>query len=139
MMAEMISRPFTAASFNQFIAERKLAAAKCSRCSRLYLPPRAICPNCHGDQLEWVELSGKGRLAAFTAISIGPSFMNELGYGRNNPYVTGIVALEEGVKISARILGVDATHPETIQIGVPLVIEFVQEGEAKQTVLAFRA
>ena len=63
------------------------------------------------------------------------------GFDRNNPYCTGIVELDEGVKISARILGVDAGRPETIQIGAPLTIEFVQtgEGEGLTTVLAFKA
>ena len=31
------------------------------------------------------------------------------GYDCNNPYVSGIVETEEGAKISARILGVDAS------------------------------
>ena len=30
------------------------------------------------------------------------------GYGRDNPYLAGVVELDEGVKISAQILGADA-------------------------------
>ncbi len=61
------------------------------------------------------------------------------GFDRNNPYVTGIVELDEGVKISARILGVDARHPEQIKIGTPMTVEFLEhgEGEARRTFLAF--
>lgn len=140
-MNEITQRPFTAASFNQFLKEKKLMASRCTQCGGLYLPPRALCPTCHGDLLEWVELSGKGRLAAFTSIYIAPTAMVKAGYGRDNPYVAGIVELEEGVKISARILGVDACQPAGITVGTPLSVDFIEQGEGETTVtfLAFQA
>jgi len=50
------------------------------------------------------------------------------------------VELEEGVKISAQILGLDATKPEEVKIGTALEAEFVERGESekKKTFLAFR-
>lgn len=136
-----MTTPFTVASFNAFLNEKKLMASRCAACGDLYLPPRAICPKCYGGQLEWVEMDGKGTLAAFTVVYVGPTPMNNAGYSRENPYVSGIVELEEGPKISAQILGVDAQHPETIRIGTPMRVEFVErgEGDKKQTFLAFRA
>jgi uncharacterized protein len=131
------SAPFTVVSFNQFLNEKKLMGTRCTQCGHLYLPPRAICPNCLSEQLEWVELAGKGKLAAFTVIYVGPTAMISAGYNRENPYVSGIVELGEGVKISAQILGVDGTKPETIRVGQPVTIDFVQRGE--QNCLAFRA
>jgi len=90
--------------------------------------------------MEWVELKGRGRLCAFTTIWVAPTLMIQEGYGRDNPYCTGIVELEEGVKISARILGVDARNPEKIKINTPLQAEFLHrgEGEDKVTLLAFK-
>lgn len=129
--------PFTVASFNQYLNEKKLMASRCTQCGQLHLPPRAICPRCYGDQLEWVEMGGDGKLVAFTAIYVGPTVMNDAGYSRENPYVSGIVELDEGVKISAQILGVDGKHPETIQVGLPVTVDFVQRGE--QNYLAFIA
>jgi uncharacterized OB-fold protein len=111
--------------------------SRCARCGQLHLPPRAICPHCFSEELEWVELAGQGKLAAFTVIYVGPTPMNNAGYSRENPYVSGIVELAEGPKISAQILGVDAKHPETIRIGLPLTIDFIQRGE--QNYLAFKA
>jgi uncharacterized protein len=141
-MAEEISHlPFSAASFEKYIAEHKLMATRCKACDGVYVPPRAICPNCHSDALEWTETIGKGRLAAFTVIYSGPTFMVEQGFDRKNPYVSGIVELEEGLRISARILGVDPTQPADIRIGTPVTLDFVEfgEGQAKKTYLAFRA
>lgn len=135
------SREFTVASFNQFLNEKKLMASRCKKCQSLYLPPRPLCIKCDGREMEWVEMKGRGRLAAFTAISVGPSFMIAEGYDRTNPYCSGIVELDEGPKISARILGVDAQHPEQIELGMPLRVEFLEtsQGENKTTFLAFKA
>jgi hypothetical protein len=90
--------------------------------------------------MEWVEVKGKGKLAAFTCIAIGPPFMIKEGYDRKHPYVSGVVELEEGVKVVARIEGVDGSKPETIKIGTLLQVEFLHRGEAENstTFLAFR-
>ena len=132
----MSDRPFTAASFDRYLDEGKLMAARCVSCGALHLPPRAICPKCFGEALEWVETAGRGTLAAFTAIAIGPAAMQAAGYSRENPYCSGLVTLEDGPTISALILGVDARHPETINIGQPLVAAFEPIGG--RTMLAFR-
>jgi uncharacterized OB-fold protein len=88
--------------------------------------------------MEWHELKGTGKLAAYTAIAVGPSFMLEEGFDRNNPYCAGVVELEEGVSISARILNVDPKQPERIGVGMPVTAEFLQR-EGKDTALAFKA
>jgi uncharacterized OB-fold protein len=78
--------------------------------------------------MEWVELSGKGELAAFTAVYVGPMAMVDAGYDRTNPYCSGIVRLAEGPSISAQILGVDASQPQTIAIGTPLHVTYIERG-----------
>ena len=142
-MSEEITtiRPFSAAAFDQYIAEHKLMAARCQKCGGVFVPPRAVCPNCHGEELEWTEMSGRGRLSAFTVIYSGPTFMAEQGFDRKNPYISGIVELEEGARISARITGIDPTRPAEIKIGAPLSVDFIEfgEGETKKTYLAFKA
>ena len=135
------ARPFTSAAFDQYIAEHKLMASRCTKCGGSYVPPRAICPKCHSDEMEWVETSGKGKLAAFTVIYSGPTFMVEQGFDRKNPYVSGIVELEEGTCISARITGLDPALPTEIKIGTPVSVDFIEfgEDETKITYLAFKA
>jgi uncharacterized OB-fold protein len=141
MSEEIVIRPFSAASFDRYLAEHKLMAAHCAKCGNTYVPPRAICPNCHSEELEWNEVSGKGKLAAFTVIYSGPTFMLQQGFDRRNPYVSGIVELEEGPRISARITGIDPAKPAEIQIGTPLNVDFVEvgEGESRKVYLAFKA
>ncbi len=118
---EIIDRPCTAESFNIFLHEKRLMGAKCSLCNMLYLPPRAICPNCFCDSLTWHEFNGRGKLLAFTVISDGLSSSGEKIY-----HATGIVELVQGVKISAHILGVNEQQPDLSIIGSPVHIEYVE-------------
>ena len=116
-------RPFNDASYNQFLREGLLMGSKCKKCGTLSFPPRHICAFCYSSESEWVELAGTGRLAAFTSISVAPPDMIKQGFGRDNPYVVGVVDLDEGVRAVARIVGVDAKNPETIKVGMPMQVE----------------
>lgn len=133
-------KEITTAAFYNFLSEHRLVGSRCRACGRLYLPPRPLCPACFGEELEWAELSGRGRLLAFTIIRVAPTAMLAAGYGRDKPYCTGIVELEEGPVISAQILGLDPKRPEGIKIGTPLRAVFLErgEGEARRPYLAFQ-
>jgi hypothetical protein len=132
---------FSNAAYTAHINDHKLMGARCQTCGAIHLPPRAICSQCHSEAIEWAELSSKGKLLAYTVIHIAPSAMIAAGYGRDNPYCTGIVQIEQGPAISAQILGVDVARPEAIAIGASVEATFIErgEGEQKQTFLAFRA
>jgi len=136
----MNERPFNDYSYQQFLNEGKIMGSKCKKCGALALPPRPICVSCFGSQMEWVQFKGDGRLAAFTSIVVAPPPMAKEGFGRNNPYIVGVVELTEGPKVVARIIGVDAKKPEQTKVGTPLKAEFLQkgEGDSKQTSLAFK-
>jgi hypothetical protein len=90
--------------------------------------------------MEWVEFKGRGRLAAFSSVVVAPPYMAKEGFNRNNPYVVGVVELEEGAKTVARIIGFDAKKPELIKVGTPLKAEFLEKGEGpdRQIILAFK-
>jgi uncharacterized OB-fold protein len=89
--------------------------------------------------MAWEEMSGEGKLLAYTIIHIGSTAMIEAGYDRQHPYCTGIVQLAEGPAISAQILGVDPDRPQEIDIGTLLRVAFVRrgEGDTQRTYLAF--
>ena len=135
----MEERPFSDTAFEKYLHEDKLMGSRCGQCGALYVPPRPICVKCRSDDLVWEEMSGSGKLAAFTCISIGPSFMIAEGYNRNNPYCSGVVELDEGPRVDARIEGVDSKNPETIKIGKPLTVKFIhgQRDDRPITYLAF--
>lgn len=139
MPNEAVAPPFTAAEFYQYLAQHKLVGSRSVSSGNLYVPPRPMCPKTHSTDMELVEVSGKGKLVAFSVITIAPTAMIEAGYNRANPYCAGVVELDEGPKVSGQILGVDMAHPENIKIGISLKAAFVErgEGDKRRTYLAF--
>ena len=135
----MEERLFNDISYERFLNEDKLMGSRCRKCGSLSVPPRSISVKCYQSEMEWVAIKGKGKLVAFTSIAIGPPFMIREGYDRKRPYVSGVIELEEGVKVVARIGGGDASKPETIRIGTPLQMEFLHRGEGADatTFIAF--
>jgi uncharacterized OB-fold protein len=135
----MEKRPFSDHSYNQFLSEEKLMGSRCKGCGARYVPPRPLCIKCYSSEMEWIEVKGKGKLVAFTAITIAPPFMMAQGFDRKHPYCSGVVELEEGGRVDARIEGVDLAHPESIKVGTPMKMKFIhrQGAEKPETYLAF--
>jgi uncharacterized OB-fold protein len=131
------SREFTAASFYQFLKEGKLMGIHCRACGTLSAEARPLCPTCHNKDVEWRQFTGRARLSTFTCISVVPDAMARKGYGRNNPYCSGIVTLEEGPRISAQILGVDASNPQNIRTGLALILK-LDELDPESPALSFQ-
>ncbi len=135
----MAERPFNDISYNLFLNEDKLMGSKCKKCGTRSVPPRPLCTRCYSTGMEWVEVTGRGKLAAFTCIYVAPPFMMAQGYGRNNPYVSGVIDLEDGGRVDARIEGVDPERPEEIKVGTPMKVKFIhrKDIDPEETYLGF--
>jgi uncharacterized protein len=136
----MSDMEFTSTNHYKALGERKLVASRCKSCGKLYFPARPMCPECHGKVMEPVELSGKGKLAAYSVINIATTAMIQAGFDRKNPYCAAVIQLEEGPSVCAQVIGADVGHPETIKIGSPVLAPFLDrgEGESKKTFLGFQ-
>jgi uncharacterized OB-fold protein len=126
---------FDAEAFQSQLEAGRLMGARCKDCDQIAVPPRPLCRSCRSTRLEPIPLSGNGTLRAFTFIAVAPPAMAARGYGRNNPYVSGVVELAEGCLAAGRIVGVDTGAPERLQVGTAVEARFIQEGE--ETILAF--
>jgi uncharacterized OB-fold protein len=115
-----------AANYTREIPQRyRLEAGKCTKCGKVYYPPRLVCAGCGGRGFETIALPDKGKLVTYTIIAIGPSdFANQV------PYALGIVEIMDGVRLMAQV--VDVPH-DKIEIGMPVTLEFrkiFEEGKA---------
>lgn len=110
------AEPFTIEQFYKFLNQKKLFAGRCIKCGKIHLPPRPLCDNCFGQEFEWVKISGKGKLVAFSVISIAPQQFQAL-----TPYAVGIVQLENGLKLPGMIQGLTL---EQLKIGIELNLDF---------------
>ena len=123
----------TVAGYMKELSEHRIAASRCNDCDALYLPPRPICPNCQTRKMSVESLSGEGTVAGLTSISIVPSAMAAKGYGRKNPYVTGVVALKEGPSLTARIELPDDGGEIQSRVGMPVTASFEAEVDGDET------
>lgn len=126
--------------FFKALETEQLIGSHCLDCSTMAVPQRQICPKCLGSKTEVVNLSGKGTLSAFTVINVPSVMMAQAGYDARNPYCVGVVELDEGPKISAQILDVDVSQPESIQIGTKLSMTTIKRGNEEdiKTYLGFK-
>ena len=128
---------FNIAGYLQWLQQRKIAACRCADCGKLFLPPRLLCPACRSDGMQWEHLSGQGKIVAFSSIAVARAAMAARGHGGQHPYVSGFVALKEGLAVPARIeCAVGQVH-----VGMPVQADFLEEsnGQAKRVILVFRA
>ncbi|GGP22527.1 hypothetical protein GCM10007981_18950 [Thermocladium modestius] len=55
------------------LQEGKVYFTKCIKCGAKYFPPQADCPACGSSEMEWIPITGRGKLVALTIINVKPS------------------------------------------------------------------
>jgi uncharacterized OB-fold protein len=95
----------------------ELVVQRCGGCGTLRHYPRALCPNCLSDQVEWQRCSGRGTVYTFTVThqNQAPGFRDAL------PYVLAYVELDEGVRLLTNL--VDCA-PDAVRIGMAVEVVF---------------
>ena len=61
------------ARFGEALSEGRFVTTRGTSCSRLSFPPQSHCTGCLGREVEWIELSGCGRLYSATRVHAGPA------------------------------------------------------------------
>jgi len=121
----------TIEAYQKFIEEENFRAYKCVDCGMVIAPPSGTCYSCGSTRMEWTEVSGNGKLVSFTVIHVAPEdFQAEV------PYYVGIVELEEGTRVTARLKGYDPEKPEEIILGTPVHLDY-EHGQSGKVYLAF--
>ncbi len=119
--ASMLQQDSDSRPYWEGLAQGELRIQRCKSCARAVFYPRALCPHCHSDQLEWIVASGKGTIYTYTVAhqGFGP-------FAADVPFVIALVELEEGARMMSRIL--DAPR-ERVTIGAAVSVTFEGTGE----------
>ena len=104
--------------FYRHLRNGELTTTRCTDCGEVHFPPRIVCPECMGDDLEYVGLPERGELFAFSEVRAGAS----IGMEDELPFVIAIVDLGD-VRLSARI---DDARSEDLEIGDPVQLKVVE-------------
>lgn len=101
------------ADFVKYLEQGKIMATRCSRCGKLYFPPRADCPDDLSTDMKWHKLSGRCKLLTFTKAHFAPT-----GFQDDVPYTIALAECEEGVKAYALLS--KNVDDKDIRIGIDL-------------------
>ena len=77
----------------------ELVIQQCGGCRTAIMYPKYVCPACGGTDLGWTPSTGRGVLHSFTIQRIGAP----TGFEADLPYTLGVVKLDEGVQLLARL------------------------------------
>ena len=95
----------------------------CQACGARLAPTIETCTECLGDDLAWVQASGRGTLFTFAIMHrlYHPAFADDI------PYNLAMVELEEGPRLQSNIVGV-ANHELTVGMALEVTFDQVAKG-----------
>jgi uncharacterized protein len=98
--------------FIDYLENGKVMGTRCVDCGTMFFPPRADCYKCLAGNMEWFEVSGKGKLVSYSKLEYAPQ-----GFGDDLPY--SIALLDYGdYKVFGRIA--DSVAEEEVEVGMEL-------------------
>ncbi len=67
--------------FIDYLEKEKVMGTRCVDCGQVFFPPRFDCYKCLSSNVEWFEVSGKGKLITYSKLKYAPvGFENDLPY-----------------------------------------------------------
>ncbi|MFC1910649.1 Zn-ribbon domain-containing OB-fold protein [Chloroflexota bacterium] len=112
-----------AADFVKYLEMGRVMATRCKQCSASFFPPRVDCPDCINSDVEWVEITGKGKLLTYTLLQYTPA-----GFENDAPYTLALADFN-GIHLFGRMSG--SIKAEDIQVGMELTVTPVNLAENK--------
>jgi uncharacterized OB-fold protein len=101
--------------FIDYMEKGKIMYTRCKNCGLVFFPPRADCYQCLTGNMEWLEVSGNGKLISYSKLEYAP-----VGFGDDLPY--SIALLDYGdYKVFGRIA--NDIPDEKIQVGMEMKTE----------------
>lgn len=101
-------------------AEGRLLLCECSDCGLVYHYPRALCPDCFSEDIDWVEASGTGVVYSYSTTAAISGWPED-----DLPLLVAYVELEERPRM---ITNLDA-DPNAVEIGMRVEVQFVETSE----------
>jgi uncharacterized OB-fold protein len=122
-----IDRPYWDA-----LREHRVVLSRCVSCGWYSQRRKVVCQECLGEDFEWTEVSGRGRIYSFTLLhqTWVAAFEDEL------PYVLVSVAIEEQPSLVLVTNLVGEYDFESLDIDLPVIADFEPRGT--EVLLQFR-
>jgi uncharacterized OB-fold protein len=98
--------------FIDYLQKEKVMGTRCKDCGLIFFPPRADCYRCLAGNMEWFEITGKGKLITYSKLEFAP-----IGFQDDVPYWIAILDYGD-YKVFGRIAG--DLPEEDIKVGMEM-------------------
>jgi len=103
---------------------KKFVGIKCSKCGKVYVPPRKVCGPCYVAMDEIVPLSDEGEIVVCTILQFG--FVDpSTGVQRPVPYTSAFIKLDGADTALPHFI--DSTDPDKVKVGARVKAVFEEE------------
>lgn len=106
--------------FQELRDNKRIMGTKCSKCSRVLVPPRIFCEECFTDDMEWVEVKHTGILRTFAT-----SYFSKEGKRLKDPWMVGIIKLDDAD--GGLVHFISETNPDELQMDMKMEAVFAEE------------
>jgi uncharacterized OB-fold protein len=72
--------------FISYLESGKVMGTRCKECGLVFFPPRSDCYRCLPGDMEWFEVSGKGKLITYSKLEYAP-----IGFQEDVPYCIALL------------------------------------------------
>ena len=114
----------TASRFLLSLKEKKFLGKKCSKCTKVLVPPRKSCPYCFVETSEWVDVSDEGVVVTYTTVRRDTGILPT-----EPPFVYAVIKLDGADTGLVHIVG--EVKPEEVKEGLRVKAVFAEERTGK--------
>jgi uncharacterized OB-fold protein len=104
--------------------EKKVLGKKCSKCSKVLVPPRKGCPYCFVETGDWVEVSDEGVVETFTVVRRDTGIVP-----MKPPFAYAVIRLDGADTGLVHLLG--EVEPGAVRSGMRVKAVFAEERTGK--------
>jgi uncharacterized OB-fold protein len=111
------------AAFWEAAREHRLVMQRC-RCGYYNYPPRMVCDRCLSRELQFVPISGRGRIYSFTIMHQ----RDVAGFDGDAPFINMVVELEEQPML-LMVGNLPGSERDRMRIDAPIIVHFEDRGD----------
>jgi uncharacterized OB-fold protein len=98
--------------YNEALRQNRLLGLQCRSCGAITVPPKMVCRQCTGSELDVVELKGSGKIRTFTTVNVASEGLED-----TVPYTIVMIELDEGPWLMGNLEGIDPSNTSMELIG----------------------
>ncbi len=109
-------------------AEGRLLLSECENCGLVFHYPRARCPDCLADAVDWRKATGTGEIYTYSVARTMEGWPED-----DLPLILSYVELDEGPRVMTNV----HAAPEDVAVGTRVTVSFVETEEPDVAVPVF--